>query len=136
MKAPQLYETLRRFCLGAFAAFHAELDAGAELPFAFEEHGSFGRPTLYEYRLLVRTAEGCGGFDWDDAAYDRAYAELEAALYGDGHAYGAVAPLVGISAGSKVDLGGGVRVRAAVPGELAAHWPEATGLLPPGFGRE
>jgi hypothetical protein len=194
MKAPHLYDVLRRFCLGAFASFHAELDAGAELPFAFEEHGSYGRPTLYEYRplvrgfvearaerlagrddvrlaleelrrepaaaiyarahagprpdsdralytsvlvpLLVRTAEGCGGFDWDDAAYDRAYAELEASLFAEGHAYGAVTPLVGISAGAAVDLGANVRVRAAVPGELAAHWPEASGLLPPGFGRE
>ena len=54
MRAPYLYDTLRRFCLGAFAVFHADLESGAELPFAFEEHGSFGRPTLYEYRPLVR----------------------------------------------------------------------------------
>src|SRR5919201_548769 len=128
MKAPHLYDVLRRFCLGAFAAFHVELDGGAELPFAFEEHGSYGGPrpdndrALYTsvlLPLLVRTAEGCGGFDWDDAAYDRAYSELEASLFGDGHTYGAVAPLVGISAGGGVDLGGGVRVRAAVSGELA-----------------
>ena len=123
----------------------------SDLPFAFEEHGSYGRPTLYEYRplvrgfvearaerlfarvdvqdavadllrepaarifahahegdvrderravyrsvlvpLLVRTAEGCGGFDWDDTAFARAYEELEASLFGEGHAYGAVAPL-------------------------------------------
>ena len=49
MRSPHLYDTLRRFCLGAFAAWH-----GADLPFAFEEHGSYGRPTLYEYRPLVR----------------------------------------------------------------------------------
>ena len=49
MRSPVLYDTLRRFCLGAFAAWH-----GADLPFAFEEHGSYGRPTLYEYRRLVR----------------------------------------------------------------------------------
>ena len=54
MRSPFLYETLRRFCLGAFAVFHRDLDAGADLPFAFEEHGSYGRPTLYEYRPLVR----------------------------------------------------------------------------------
>src|SRR5581483_5419305 len=157
MRSPRLYDTLRRFCLGSFAALH-----GADLPFAFEEHGTYGRPTLYEYRplvrgfveaqadrlyvrddvrqavaellaepaarifarahegnapdegralyrsvlvpLLVRTAEGCGGFDWDDAAYDRAYEELEAALYREGHAYGAVAPLVGISVGAEIQL--------------------------------
>ena len=212
MRSPHLYETLRRFCLGAFAACH-----GADLPFAFEEHGSYGRPTLYEYRplvrgyieahaerlfarvdveealadlrrepaarifaraheagsvagraldarpedrdaygapvgakpdegralyrsvlvpLLVRTAEGCGGFDWDDGAFDRAYAELEQSLFGDGHAYGAVAPLVGVSCGAQIDLGDGIRVRAAATGELAAMWPEARGLLPREFGRE
>jgi len=179
MRSPHLYDTLRRFCLGAFASFH-----GADLPFAFEEHGTYGRPTLYEYRplargfvearvdrlyarddvrsavddlqrepaarifarahegvthdearalyrsvlvpLLVRTAEGCGGFDWDDQAFDRAYAELEESLFGDGHAYGAVAPLIGVSCGSSIDLGGGIRVRAgggagaAVTGRAAA----------------
>src|ERR1700704_2381398 len=169
MRSPLLHDTLRRFCLGAFASFH-----GADLPFAFEEHGTYGRPTLYEYRplvrgfieadadrlfergevreavadmqrepaarifarahegtapdetralyrsvlvpLLVRTAEGCGGFDWDDSAFDRAFAELEQSLFGDGHAYGAVAPLVGVSCGSGIDLGGGVRRGAAAAG--------------------
>jgi hypothetical protein len=183
MRSPHLYDTLRRFCLGAFAAFDRE---GADLPFAFEEHGSYGRPTLYEYRplvrgfiearadrlfvrddvrdavdllrrepaarvfgdeprglygsllvpLLVRTAEGCGGFDWDDTAFDRAFAELEQVLYRDGHAYGAVAPLVGISCAEPIVLGDGIRVRMAAAGELAAMWPEASGLLPRAFGRE
>jgi hypothetical protein len=194
MRSPHLYDTLRRFCLGAFAAFHKDLETGADLPFAFEEHGSYGRPTLYEYRplvrgfiearaerlfarddvrqavadlqrepaarifarahegvtpdepralyrsvlvpLLVRTSEGCGGFDWDDSAFDRAFAELEHSLFGDGHAYGAVAPLVGISCGALIELGNGIRVRAAATGELAAMWPEASGLLPREFGRE
>jgi hypothetical protein len=188
MRSPHLYETLRRFCLGAFAAFH-----GADLPFAFEEHGTYGRPTLYEYRplvrgfveaqadrlfdrddvrqaiaelerepaarifarahegstsdegralfrsvlipLLVRTAEGCGGFDWDDTAYDGAYRELEESLYREGHAYGAVAPLVGMSVGAQIELGDGIRVRVAATGELSAMWPEASGLLPREFGR-
>ena len=48
----------------------------------------------------------------------------------------AVAPLVGISVGTAIDLGDGLRVRNAATGELAAHWPEAQGLLPPDFGRE
>jgi hypothetical protein len=86
--------------------------------------------------LLVATAETCGGFDWDDHAFDRAYAELEASLFRSGHAYGAVAPLVGVSVGAPLELGDGLRVRVAATGELAALWPEATGLLPPGFGRE
>jgi hypothetical protein len=84
----------------------------------------------------VRTAEGCGGFDWDDSAFDRAFAELEQSLFGEGHSYGAVAPLVGISCGAQIELGDGIRVRAAATGELAAMWPEASGLLPRAFGRE
>jgi hypothetical protein len=195
MRSPYLYDTLRRFCLGAFAVFDSDLRLGADLPFAFEEHGTYGRPSLYEYRplvrgfiearaerlyerrdvqdavadllrepaaqiyahahaegaardearalyrsvlvpLLVRTAEGCGGFDWDDGAFDRAYTELEGSLYGEGHSYGAVAPLIGISVGTQIELGDGIRVRAAATGELAAMWPEATGLLPRSFGRE
>jgi len=194
MRAPHLHDTLRRFCLGAFAVFTRDLEDGVDLPFAFEEHGTYGRPTLYEYRplvrgfvearverlyarvdvqdavadllrepaarifahahegetrdearavyrsvlvpLLVRTAEGCGGFDWDDSAFNRAYEELEGSLYGEGHTYGAVAPLIGLSVGTQIELGDGIRVRAAATGELAAMWPEAAGLLPRNFGRE
>ena len=194
MRAPHLHDTLRRFCLGAFAVFTRELEDGVNLPFAFEEHGSYGRPTLYEYRplvrgfiearverlfarvdvqdavadllrepaarifahaqegetrdegravyrsvlvpLLVRTAEGCGGFDWDDTAFSRAYEELEGSLFGEGHSYGAVAPLIGLSVGSQIELGDGIRVRVAATGELSAMWPEAAGLLPRDFGRE
>src|ERR1700746_3747272 len=130
MGAQHLHDTLRRFCLGAFAVFTRELEDGAQLPFAFEEHGSEGRADPHEegarvqvqdavpellrepaarifahahegevldekravYRsvlvpLLVRTAEGCGGFDWDDSAFVRAYEELEASLFGGGHSY-------------------------------------------------
>src|SRR6185503_4602011 len=54
MRAPHLHDTLRRFCLGAFAVFTRDLEDGTDLPFAFEEHGTYGRPTLYEYRPLVR----------------------------------------------------------------------------------
>jgi hypothetical protein len=87
--------------------------------------------------LLVRTAESCGGFDWDDASFDRAYAELETSLYGRGRAYGAVAPLVGITlGGTQIELGPGLSARPAATGELAKLWPEANGLLPADFGRE
>ena len=194
IRAPHLYETLRRFCLGAFSELARDLERGEELPFAFEEHVSYGRPALYEYRplarsfvearetriarredarialeelrrepaarifarahagsepdddralwlsvlmpLLVSTAEGCGAFDWDDEAFDRAYGELERALFGSRHSYAAVAPLVGLSAAQAIELGGGIRVRRAATGELSAQWPEAQGLLPPDFGRE
>jgi hypothetical protein len=182
VRAPHLHQSLRGFALVAFRLFVDE-----DLPFAFEQHESLGRPALYEYRPLVRaflearastlaqredarlaiedlrrepaarifarahagpragedeallliaTAEGCGGFDWDDTAFDRAYADLERSLFGEGHAYAAVAPLVGLSVGTQIDLGDGLRVRNAVTGELAAHWPEAQKLLPQDFGRE
>jgi hypothetical protein len=197
LRAPRLYDALRRFCLGAFGRLSQEVEAGAEIPFAFEEHGGGrGRAPFYEYRplvrgfvetrasrlaegedaaialeelarepaaaifarahagaetggaeaeslyrsvvvpLLVATAEACGGFDWDDHAFDRAYGELEASLFRSGHAYAAVAPLVGLSVGTALELGDGLRVRVAATGEPAALWPEATGLLPQGFGRE
>ena len=54
MNAPHLYRSLRAFCLGAFAVFTAELEDGAELPFAFEEHVQRHGPALYELRPLVR----------------------------------------------------------------------------------
>ncbi|HET8651348.1 MAG TPA: hypothetical protein VFM13_02130 [Gaiellaceae bacterium] len=194
IRSPTLHDALRAFCLGAFAAVSRELDDGGDIPFAFEEHHAAGRPTLYEYRPLVRpfldaragrfaalsdaqpalaelerepaaaifaqahssgrpssrealtrtvllpllaeTAESCGGFDWDDGAFERAYAAFEESLFGSRRAYGAIAPLVGVSAGGVVDLGGGLRVRHVASGELAAHWPQAGGLLPDGFERE
>ncbi len=195
VRAPHLFHSLRCFCLGAFRSLLAELDEGIDLPFAFEEHESYGRPALYEYRplvrgfvetrahrlakredavialeelrrepaaaifarahagarpdedealfrsillpLLVSTAETCGGFDWDDDAFGRAYKAIEESLFGWDHAYGAVAPLVGITVGgAQIELGDGIRVRVAATGELAKLWPEANGLLPTDFGHE
>ncbi|MFL5925233.1 MAG: hypothetical protein ACJ743_08700 [Gaiellaceae bacterium] len=191
LRAPHLYRALRCFCLAGFSLLARDEVAGAELPFAFEEHASRGQASLYEYRPLVRSyvdarverlgaladaqlaieelrrepaaaiyaaahagkdggqpllrtivlplladvAEACGGFDWRDEAFDRAYAELERSLFGGRRTYAAVAPLVGLSVGTQVDLAGGLRVRVAAAGELAAHWPEAGGLLPAEFGR-
>jgi hypothetical protein len=189
LRAPHLYESLRAFCLAAFA-----VERGAELPFAFEEHPTREGPTLYEYRPLVRgfveeqapslrrlpdarnaiddlrnepaaaifahahagagttqddalfrtillptlsaVAERCGGFDWEDEAFEAAYGEIELSLFGAARSYGAIAPLVGLQAGATVELGGDIRVRAAVPGEVASLWPEAHGLMPPEFGRD
>ena len=189
LRAPHLYESLRAFCLAAFAA-----ERGAQVPFAFEEHASPTGPSLYEYRPLVRgfideqaptlrrlpdarnaiddlkrepaaaifarahatfsqtsddslfrsillpmlalTAERCGGFDWSDEAFDAAYAEFELTLFGTARTYLAIAPAVGISAGSDIDLGRGIMLRPAVAGEIAQLWPEAQGLLPPEFGRD
>jgi len=192
VRAPHLHSALRGFCLGAFALFSRDVEQGAEIQFVFEEHDARGRPTLYEYRPLVRNfvearggrllargdtaialealgrepaaaifarahagahadhalfrtvllplvadvAEACGGFDWDDDAFDRAYALLEHSLFGEKRAYAAIAPLVGVEAGGIVPLGEGLRVRHAADGELVAHWPDAAKLVPDSFGRE
>jgi hypothetical protein len=112
------------------AAIYARAHAGP---------GGSGDDALFRTVLmesLIRTAESCGGFDWDDEAFDRHYLELERSMFGERRTYQAVAPLVGISVGTAADLGPGLRVRAAVDGELARHWPESKGLLPVGFGRE
>ncbi len=120
-------EELRR---ESAAAIYARAHAGREP----SEDDALFRTVLVD--LLVRVAEACGGFDWDDDAFARCYAELEHSLYGESRAYAAVAPLVGITTGVQRELGPGIRVRASVDGELARHWPEASGLLPKGFGRE
>lgn len=193
-RSPELFAALRAFCLGAFFDLGLELERGADIPVALEEHAGPDRPTLYEYRplvgafveqragrlslredarealsalkdepsaglfasahaderigedealrrtivipLLVRTAEACGGFDWEDGAFERAYAELERSLYGDRRAYSALAPLVGLTAGGTIELGRGLRARPAAAGELTASWPDAGRLLPRSWGRE
>jgi hypothetical protein len=53
-RAPHLYPLLRGFVLGAFVLLGRELEEGAELPFAFEEHVQNRGPALYELRPLVR----------------------------------------------------------------------------------
>ena len=180
VRAPHLYRSLRCFCLGAFHVLSAE---DVDLPFAFEQHASRGRPVLYEYRplvrdfveararklegrqdaqlavqdlraepaaaifgeepfksvllpLILRVSESCGGFDWDDAAFDRAYEELEQTIFSGRRAYAAVAPVIGLSLGGEQALAEGLCVRHAATGELAKHWPEAQALLPPEFGRD
>ena len=54
MRAPHLFEALRAFALGSFRALLLDVEHGEELPFAFEEHTSYDRPSLYEYRPLVK----------------------------------------------------------------------------------
>ncbi len=112
------------------AGIYARAHAGREP----SEDDALFRTVLLD--LLIRVGEACGGFDWDDEAFDRSYAELERSLFGERRSYAAVAPVVGISTGAQRELGASLRVRAAADGELARHWPEAKGLLPPGFGRE
>jgi hypothetical protein len=80
--------------------------------------------------VLIRTAEACGGFDWEDGAFERVYSELERSLYGSTRAYAAFAPLVGASVGAPVGVGPGLVVRAASAEELGHE------LVPPRFGEE
>ena len=112
------------------AAIFAHAHSG---PGASEEDALFRTVLL---GLLVSTAESCGGFDWDDEAFERAYAQLESSLFAERRRYAAIAPLVGISMRAPFDLASGLRIRPYVTGELAAHWPESRGLLPRGFGRD
>jgi hypothetical protein len=86
--------------------------------------------------MLTWTAERCGGFDWGDEAFDAAYADLERTLFGTARSYVALAPVVGLSAGTDADLGGGIALRPVVTGEISNLWPEARGLMPPEFGRD
>jgi hypothetical protein len=189
VRAPHLYESLRCFCLAAFSLLAADVEAGDEIPFAFEEHAG----GLHEYRPLLRSyvqarahrlgaladariaveelsrepaagvyaaahagkgreeeallrtillplladvAEAAGGTDWKDDSFERAYSAFEETLLGEHRQYAAIAPLIGLSAGSRLELADGLCVRIAASGELAAHWPEASGLLPARFGRE
>src|SRR5205085_1783910 len=113
VRARHLHDTLRCFCLGAFSVLEGDVARGAEIPFAFEEHGGLGRPALYEYRPLVHAfveARSAQLAQREDAraAVDELLREPAAAIF----------------------------ARAAAAGELAAHWPEANGLLPKDFGRE
>jgi len=59
-----------------------------------------------------------GGFDWDDTAFERVYADLERTLYGTTRVYAAIAPLVGLSVGATVEIGPGLTVRGATAEEL------------------
>jgi hypothetical protein len=193
VRAPHLYPLVRGFVLGSFVVLGRELEEGAELPFAFEEHVERRGPSLYELRPLVRsfieereptlraredarlaveelrrepaaaifarahagtrasedealfrtvllgllisTAESCGGFDWDDDAFEASYATLEHSLFGERRRYVAIAPLVGLSLAKPVDLTADLSLRPFATGELATHWPESRGLLPQDFGR-
>ena len=86
--------------------------------------------------MLTWTAERCGGFDWKDEAFEAAYHDLERTLFGTARTYVALAPVVGLSAGTDAELGAGITLRPIVAGEISNLWPEARGLMPPEFGRD
>jgi hypothetical protein len=86
--------------------------------------------------LLLDVVESCGGFDWDDIAFERAYVRLERALFGGARTYRALAPVLGISAPTPVELVDGFRLRPTPVEEIAAHGPGAARAVPPRFGRD
>jgi hypothetical protein len=102
-------------------------------------HGDSADRTLFQailIPLLIATAEACGGFDWEDRAFNRSYAELEHSLFGASRTYRASAPLVGTSARAPIDLARGIQVRPTTVAELFAGRPDGPDALPARFGDE
>src|SRR6185436_7503913 len=87
--------------------------------------------------LAVQIAEREDGFECPEEAFDAIFAPLDRGVAGSRHLYDALAPLVGVLVSEPpVDLGRGVSVVRADVGDIAAGWPEASLLVPPGFGGE
>ncbi len=92
-RAPHLRQALHGFCLAGFALLAGEVEAGEEIPFSFEEHPSPGRPSLYEYRPLVRgfvegRAERLEGLRDASIALEELKCEPAAAIFARAHAEG------------------------------------------------
>ena len=87
--------------------------------------------------LAVQIAEREDGFECPDEAFDAVFAPLDRGVAGSRHLYDAMAPLVGVLVSEPpADLGRGVSLVRADVGDIAAGWPEASLLVPPGFGGE
>ncbi len=87
--------------------------------------------------LLVQIAEREDGFEAPDEAFDAIFGPLDRGVAGSRHLYDAMAPLVGVLVSEPpADLGRGVALVRADVGDIAAGWPEASQLVPPGFGGE
>lgn len=87
--------------------------------------------------LAIQIAEREDGFECPDEAFDAIFGPLDRGVAGRRHLYDALAPLVGVLVSEPpADLGRGVSVVRAEVGDIAASWPEASLLVPPGFGGE
>ena len=87
--------------------------------------------------LAVQIAEREDGFECPDEAFDAIFAPLDRGVAGSRHLYDALAPLVGVLVSEPpADLGRGVSLVRADVRDIAAGWPEASLLVPPGFGTE
>ena len=87
--------------------------------------------------LAVQIAEREDAFECPDEAFDAIFGPLDRGVAGSRHLYDAMAPLVGVLVSEPpADLGRGVSLVRADVGDIAASWPEASLLVPPGFGGE
>ena len=87
--------------------------------------------------LAIQIAEREDGFECPDEAFDAIFGPLDRGVAGSRHLYDAMAPLVGVLLSEPpADLGRGVSLVRADVGDIAASWPEASLLVPPGFGGE
>jgi hypothetical protein len=87
--------------------------------------------------LLVGVAERCDGFDFDVDAFNAVYGAVERGVTAGETRVSAFTPLSGLLLSNPpADLGSGVTLRRASLGEIGARWPESSGLVPDGFGRE
>lgn len=84
--------------------------------------------------LLHEMGRRCTRFDWSDEAFEDAYEELEARLFGQAHHHRALTPLVGLTAREGFELGSGARVRRARADEFLVA--ARSGSMPADFGRE
>jgi hypothetical protein len=111
----------------AYADLHA--------PGSTRPHEALRRAVLVP--LIVGVAERCDGFDFDVDAFDSVYGAVERGVTASATRVSAFAPLSGLLLTSPpADLGSGVTLRRSSLGELGARWPESSGLVPEGFGRE
>jgi hypothetical protein len=87
--------------------------------------------------LAIQIAEREDGFECPDEAFDAIFGPLDRGVAGSRHLYEALAPLVGVLVSEPpADLGRGVALVRADVRDIAASWPEASLLVPPGFGGE
>ncbi len=77
--------------------------------------------------MLTWTAERCGGFDWQDEAFDAAYDDIEHSLFGTARSYAAIAPLVGLSGGDRSSSAATSCCARSSPASSRGSGPRRTG---------
>jgi hypothetical protein len=87
--------------------------------------------------LAIQIAEREDAFECPEEAFDAIFGPLDRGVAGSRHLYDALVPLVGVLLSEPpVDLGRGLSLVRADVRDIAASWPEASLLVPPGFGGE